>query len=181
VFHTQANDFLEFHLANEKQNNNQMNCNQNTKALIYNDYLSFLLYQEGQNLPRIAISCPDLFPCLWSYHKNIVGVGSPPPEGTITNSKSEISRSQTVLTNSPPLEGCPQGGVVNSKSLDYPENCPNKNISVSNSRYSSNIPEFLHNLYIAGNQPSQKWFKYHYSNSLNIRISALQYTPKINQ
>ncbi len=106
---------------------------------------------------------------------------SPPEQSAISHSKSEITRSQIVITNSPPPEGCPKGGVVNSKSLDYPENCPNKNNSVSNSRYSSNIPEFLHNLYIAGNQPSQKWFKDHYCNSLNFKISTLRYTPKINQ
>jgi very-short-patch-repair endonuclease len=47
---------------------------------------------------------------------------------------------------SPPLEGCPKGGVVGK-------------VYINDTQYFDNVPEVAWNFYIGGYQPAQKWLK----------------------
>jgi predicted helicase len=49
--------------------------------------------------------------------------------------------------NSPPLEGCPQDGVVLGK------------VYINDTQYFANVPQIAWEFYIGGYQPSQKWLK----------------------
>ncbi len=48
--------------------------------------------------------------------------------------------------NSPPIEGCPQGGVVGK-------------VFINDLQYFDNVPQIAWNFYIGGYQPAQKWLK----------------------
>lgn len=50
------------------------------------------------------------------------------------------------FVNSPPMEGCPQDGVVGK-------------VYINDTQYFSNVPEVAWNFYIGGYQPAQKWLK----------------------
>ena len=50
------------------------------------------------------------------------------------------------FVNSPPLEGCPQGGVVG-------------NVYINETQYFANVPQVAWEFYIGGYQPAQKWLK----------------------
>jgi predicted helicase len=49
--------------------------------------------------------------------------------------------------NSPPLEGCPQDGVVLGK------------VYINDTQYFANVPQIAWEFYIGGYQPAQKWLK----------------------
>jgi predicted helicase len=69
---------------------------------------------------------------------------APPEEGNKTKGNKSFGNMQ--LTDSPPLEGCPQYGVVGA-------------VFINNSQYFANVPEVAWNFYIGGYQPAQKWLK----------------------
>ena len=48
--------------------------------------------------------------------------------------------------NSPPLEGCPQDGVVGK-------------VYINDTQYFDNVPQIAWEFYIGGYQPAQKWLK----------------------
>ena len=54
--------------------------------------------------------------------------------------------SDDCAKNSPPLEGCPQGGVVGR-------------VYINDTQYFANVPETAWSFYIGGYQPAQKWLK----------------------
>ncbi len=51
-----------------------------------------------------------------------------------------------IPKNSPPLEGCPQGGVAGR-------------VYINDTQYFANVPETAWSFYIGGYQPAQKWLK----------------------
>ena len=53
---------------------------------------------------------------------------------------------KTRFENSPPLEGCPQDGVVG-------------NVFINQTQFFANVPVLAWNFYIGGYQPAQKWLK----------------------
>ncbi|HEY9221070.1 MAG TPA: type ISP restriction/modification enzyme [Lutibacter sp.] len=69
------------------------------------------------------------------------------------------------FVNSPPLEGCPQGGVVGKVYINYDKTTHSENGEL---QYFSNVPLAAWEFYIGGYQPAQKWLKDRKGRTLNF-------------
>jgi hypothetical protein len=67
--------------------------------------------------------------------------------------------------NSPPLEGCQQGGVVGKVYINYDKTTHSENGEL---QYFSNVPLTAWEFYIGGYQPAQKWLKDRKGRTLNF-------------
>jgi very-short-patch-repair endonuclease len=85
---------------------------------------------------------------------------SPPsegcPQGGVVDSPPSEGCQQGGVVDSPPSEGCPQGGVVDSPPS---EGAGGGRVFINKNQYFDNVPRSAWTFYICGYQPAQKWLK----------------------